>query len=153
MTVFLVHHAQAVGPKVNASQPLSEHGRIQADRFAAATASRGARPSAIWHSGRLRARQTAEAFWHACNPAAEILEVRGLHPGDPPDWIVDALRGESRDIMIVSHLPLLGRLLRLFLCGDPESATGPDFPPHGIVALERVGEGWVERWRESEAGS
>jgi phosphohistidine phosphatase len=147
MMLYLVHHAEAVGPKTDLTQPLSEHGRLQADRVALAAASRGSRPSAIWHSGKLRARQTAEAFWHACNPAAEISEVRGLKPGDSPDAILDALIGEARDIMVVSHFPLLGGLLRLLVHGDPETAAGPEFPLHGVVALERLGQGWAERWR------
>jgi len=37
---------------------------------AADLAARGARPDVVWHSGKLRARQTAEIFWRACNALA-----------------------------------------------------------------------------------
>ena len=45
---------------------------------------RGVKPDAIWHSGKLRARQTAEPLWRACNPLAEFAAARGLQPEDPP---------------------------------------------------------------------
>ena len=65
------------------AQPLSLTGRAWADRAALDAAGRGAHPAAIWHSGKLRARQTAEAFWRACNPLATFSAERGLQPGDP----------------------------------------------------------------------
>ena len=82
--VFLVHHADAVSPDVDAQRPLSERGRMQAERLAAESARRGVKPEVVWHSGKLRARQTAEALWRACNPLAEFSATRGLQPNDAP---------------------------------------------------------------------
>ena len=48
--------------------------------------------------------------------------------------------------MVVGHMPHLPRLLRLLVGGGSE-AGAPDFPAHGLVCVERQGEGWVERWR------
>ena len=76
--IVLVHHADAVGSKVDAQRPLSTAGRMHADRLAADLTTRDVRPSAIWHSGKLRARQTAEALLRACNPLAEFAAIRGL---------------------------------------------------------------------------
>ena len=107
----------------------------------------GARPVTVWHSGKLRAKQTAEAFWRACNALAELSATRDLQPDDPPLWFRDRLRGESRDILIAGHFHHLPRLLTLMIRGS-EDAPVP-FPLHGVVALETVDEGetWVERWR------
>jgi phosphohistidine phosphatase len=146
MMLYLAHHGDAVGPKVDSMQPLSEHGRLHVDKIALEAAALGVTPSVIWHSGKVRARQTAEAFWHHCNPLAELLVARGLQPGDPPEWIRDALTGEDRDVMAVGHFPHLPRLLRLLVFNDADAA-GADFPPHGLVAVERRRQGWVERWR------
>ena len=66
----------------------------------------------VWHSGKLRARQTAEAFWRACNALASFSATRDLQPEDPPEWIRDRLRGETRDILIAGHYPHLPALLR-----------------------------------------
>jgi len=142
--IVLVHHADAVGPEVDAQRPLSTAGRMHADRLAVDLAARGVRPSAIWHSGKLRAKQTAEALLRACNPLAEFAAIRGLQPTDPPEWIRDRLDGETRDVMIVGHMPSLPRILKLLLRDAPDSSR--EFPPHGAVALETDGDQWRLAW-------
>jgi len=144
--IYLVHHADALSPEVDPQRPLSDAGRKHAERLARQVSSRGVKPSAIWHSGKLRARQTAEPFLRSCNPLAEFSAIRGLQPNDPPEWIRDSLMAESREVMLVGHLPNLPRLLHLLVGGTADSPP-PDFPPHGIVALERIEDMWVERWR------
>jgi len=145
--LFLVHHGEAVGPDVDPRRPLSVHGQEAVVRLASGMAERGARPAVVWHSGKLRARQTAEACWRACNALAEFSATRDMQPDDPPDWMRDRLRGETRDVLLAGHFPHLGRLLAL-LTGEPSGSPG-DFPPHGAVALETADEGitWSEVWR------
>jgi phosphohistidine phosphatase len=132
-----------VGPEVDAQRPLSQTGRAAVERLAAEAAAHGAKPAVVWHSGKLRAKQTAEAFWRACNALAEFSATRDLQPDDPPQWIRDRLRGESRDIVMAGHYPHLPRLLAM-LTSDADA-----FPQHGVVALETNDEGetWRELWR------
>ena len=141
--MFLVHHADAVGPEVDSRRPLSALGERQAAHAAAETAARGARPAVVWHSGKLRARQTAQAFWRVCNALAEFSATSDLQPGDSPSRMRERLRGETRDVLIAGHFPHLPRLLSLLL-NVPAS-----FPQHGVVALESsdAGETWQEVWR------
>jgi phosphohistidine phosphatase len=145
--LYLVHHGDAVGPEVDPQRPLSAVGRASVDFLAGKTAARGVHPTVVWHSGKLRSKQTAEAFWRACNPLAEFSATRDLQPGDPPEWIRDRLLGETRDILLVGHFPHLPRLFALLL-GQPE-ASAPEFPSHGLVTLTAggAGEAWVEEWR------
>lgn len=145
MHLYLVHHGDAVGPDVDPRRPLSAVGRAAVDLAAAKAARHGANPTVVWHSGKLRARQTAESFWRACNALAEFAATRDLQPDDPPVWIRDRLRAEPRDILIAGHFPHLPRLLALLL--DAPERT--DFPLHGVVALvtEDDGERWREEWR------
>lgn len=147
MRLYLVHHGDAVGPDVDIRRPLSETGRGSVERLAAAAAELGARPTVVWHSGKLRARQTAEAYWRACNALAEFGATRDLQPDDPPGWMRDRLRFESRDVLLAGHYPHLPRLLAS-LRGEPEGALA-GFPPHGVVALRTDDDGqtWVEEWR------
>jgi phosphohistidine phosphatase len=144
--ILLVHHGDAVHPGVDASRPLSGRGLGEVGRLAEAAAALGAKPDIIWHSGKLRARQTAEAYWRACNPLAEFSATRGLLPDDPPNWMRDQLAGETRSIVVVGHMPHMPRLLRLLVTGDAESVT-LNFPQHGCVALELEGDRWKEIWR------
>jgi phosphohistidine phosphatase len=165
MTLYLVHHGDAVGPDVDPMRPLSARGRREVESLASRAAAHGVKPDVIWHSGKLRARQTAELFRRACQPLATCAAARGLQPDDPPGWAIDLLMEETRRIMLVGHMPHLPRLLRLLVAGTPD-ADRPDFPPHGIVELVgeqekekeekkekeelgRVRAKWVEVWRAS----
>jgi len=157
--ILLVHHGDAIGPDIEPMRPLSEPGRAASARLAAAAAARGVSPDIVWHSGKFRARQTAELFWRACNPLAIFSLARGLQPTDQPGRMLEQLKRDDRSIILVGHMPHLGRLLRA-LCGEsPDSVSTDastdvatdatiDFPVHGCVALERQGEIWKEIWRE-----
>jgi phosphohistidine phosphatase len=144
VTLYLVHHADAVGPDVDPQRPLSAAGRAHAERLSVVAAERGVKPHVIWHSGKLRARQTGEAFWRRCNPFAIFTAQRGLQPTDPPQLARDLVAGEERDLMLVGHMPNLPRLLALLARGDEDATVS--FPTHGLVAVERVVEEWVERY-------
>ena len=146
MLLLLVHHGDAVGPEVDARRPLSAAGVAGVERLAAHAAAHGVRPQVVWHSGKLRAKQTAEALWRACNALAEVSATRDLQPDDPPQWFRDRLRGETRDIIVAGHFPHLPRLLALLVTGGE---AGVDFPVHGMVALvsEDEGDTWRELWR------
>ena len=146
MHLFLVHHGVAVGPEEDARRPLSAVGLAGVALVASKAAARGAKPTVVWHSGKLRARQTAQEFWRACNPLAEFSATKDLQPDDPPQWIRDRLRAESRDIAIAGHFPHLPRVLSLLTSGGE---AGADFPINGVVALvtDDEGETWRELWR------
>ena len=141
--LYLVHHADAVGPHVDPQRPLSAAGQAHAAALAERATAAGCAPAAIWHSGKLRARQTAEAFYRVCNPFAEFQMVRGLLPEDPPMYARLLVTGETRDVMLVGHMPNLRDVLADL---SPSSAL---FPLHGIVALESTegAESWAEIWR------
>jgi phosphohistidine phosphatase len=146
MRLYLVHHGQALGPEIDARRPLSDAGRAAVERLAGVAAGRGAKPEVVWHSGKLRAKQTAEAFWRACNALADFSATRDLQPDDPPEWMRDRLRHESRDLLIAGHFPHLPRLLATLVRAEER---GGEFPAHGVVALETMDEGqtWKEVWR------
>jgi phosphohistidine phosphatase len=144
--LYLVHHGDAVGPGVDLRRPLSEPGRVDVERLATEAAARGVKPVVVWHSGKLRAKQTAEIFWRACNPLAEFSATRDLQPEDTPVWMDDRLKFEARDILLTGHFPHLPRLLALL---TSRSTPSDLFPQHGVVALRTADEGqtWTEEWR------
>jgi phosphohistidine phosphatase len=131
---------------VDPQRPLSSRGHAQAralvERFRAERARVAGLgewvPAAIWHSGKLRARQTAEVFL-TLNPFAEFKMIRGLRPDDPPDIMLRALGEESRDLVLISHLPYLAALRRGLTTLDSP------FPLHGLVLVERGADGWAEQ--------
>lgn len=146
--VFLVHHAEAVSADVDHMRPLSSRGQQQAVRVAEAALASGAMPVVIWHSGKLRARQTAEAWLRIVSPFAAFRAVRGLQPDDDPETIATALAAEEQDIAVASHLPLLPALLHRLTTGRRDRMSA-EFPLNGCVALERHGDRFEEKWRVS----
>ena len=138
-----MHHADAVGPDVDPQRPLSSRGLAQAGALASAARERGVKPDVIWHSGKLRARQTAEFYLRACNPMADFRMVRGLRPEDPPEWMRDELAAETRQVLLAGHMPHMSSLLSMLAPG------AAPFPTHGAVALERSADG---AWKEVRRG-
>jgi len=143
MNVLLIHHAEAVGPAVDPQRPLTEAGLQHAMRMAELSRNRGAAPAIIWHSGKLRSRETGHAFLRVCAPFAKFLMVRGLGPDDAPGIIHAAIQRQSQDLALVGHWPSLPALLQLL---SPASAP---MPLHGVVALTTSDHGltWSEAWR------
>jgi phosphohistidine phosphatase len=143
MRAILVHHSEALDPDVDPLRPLTTHGHDQAGWLAEQVRAAGLKPAAIWHSGKLRSRQTAEPFYRVCNPFADFKMVRGLNPGDRPRTIADALVAETGDVLLIGHRPHIGLLLEAL---SPESRS---FPLHGVVILEfeKTTAAWREIWR------
>ena len=131
MRLYLVHHANAAGPAVDAQRPLSLRGLAQAAWLAAEARVRGTRPTLIWHSGKLRSRQTAEQFLRICSPSAAFRAARGLLPTDPTMWMEDALSLEEQDTLVVGHFPHLPALAQVLGASDP-------LPLNGMIAFERT---------------
>ena len=69
--------------------------------------------------------------------------VRGLQSEDAPDLMRDELLGESRDVLLVGHMPHIADLARLM-----SRRTG-GFPMNGLIAFERNADShvWTETWR------
>lgn len=146
MLLYLVQHGRAKPKEEDPDRPLTDEGRREVDsvmllmmQFGAITAPR------IVHSGKLRARETAELI--AAKIEADVEESDGLAPNDDPaDWS-HRLEEAPSDLVIVGHLPHLQRLASLLLCGDPEART-VGFANGGIVCLGRDEESgrWSLRW-------
>lgn len=147
MRVYLVQHGEAKPESEDPARPLTERGRQEAERVARRVAEHaGTRPHRIVHSGRLRARQTAEV-WARFFPDVPLEERDGLGPNDDPSIWTERLRTEAEDLVLVGHLPHLRRLAGLLLCGDPDREVVA-FTMAGAVCLERddpTGR-WTLRW-------
>jgi phosphohistidine phosphatase len=145
--LVLVHHGDAVPGEIDPQRPLSPRGHAMVEQLAREAAAAGIAPAVVWHSGKLRARQTAEVLWRACNPLAEFHAIRGLQPEDGPWWLRDHLLGEPRAVMVVGHMPHLPRVLGCLTTGDDNAQAA--FPLNGLVMLEKEGDArvWTERGR------
>lgn len=146
MFLYLVQHAEAKREEEDPARPLSERGIQEATRVARHLARLPLPLAGIIHSQKLRARQTAELLFHHLKPLKGIREVDGLSPLDDPALWASRLESGSEDLMVVGHLPHLGRLAGLLLCGNA-SRQVIHFRMAGVVCLKRDGEdGWGIQW-------
>ncbi|RLC73076.1 MAG: phosphohistidine phosphatase SixA, partial [Chloroflexi bacterium] len=126
-------------------RPLTDRGREEVERVAQRAAEAGIRISRILHSGKLRARQTAEIFARYLSPAQGIGEVEGLSPLDDPNMAKNLIETSPEPLMLVGHLPHLSRLASALVLGE----AGREiirFRMGGVVCLVWVGEGWQFGW-------
>lgn len=144
--LYLMQHGDAVSKEVDASRPLSETGKAQIRRVADLLESQGHRPSHVCHSGKLRATQTAEIVAAALAPSLQCEEMGGLGPKDSPDALIDELSERTEDILLVSHMPLVGRLVDRLVGGTDDNSIVA-FLPGSIACLERnEDQSWVIDW-------
>lgn len=143
MKLYLIQHAEAK-PEEDALRPLTEKGEEDARLLAGLLRRLDVRVGHILHSGKLRALQTAEAVAGELKPQ-EVSVGDGLKPLDDPSAWVERLASTKDDLMLIGHMPHLGKLASRLLCGDERLKLG--FVPGSVVCLERDEAGiWFLKW-------
>ena len=145
MELLLVQHGQALSESEDPERPLSETGQEETTQVAAAIMAAGVQPNLIRHSGKARAEQTALILAAALQPPDGIDTANGLGPRDDVEALARKLVDESRDVMLVGHLPHLSRLAALLITGDADREI-VQFRNSGVVCLGREDGAWTLRW-------
>lgn len=141
MKLCLVQHGYARTKDEDPDRPLSDQGIADVALVAHHASERlKIQPSRVFHSGKTRARQTAETWGVLLDVGVE--ETNGLAPNDDPLLWTGRLQEETQDLMLVGHLPHLARLAALLLTGDSDRPV-ISFQRAGLVVLDRTEEGWV----------
>jgi phosphohistidine phosphatase len=147
MTVYLIQHGEALSREEDQERPLSERGRRAVEAVGsflgdcpAVSAGR------VVHSGRTRARETAEILVSRLSLTARLEEDDALAPdADPEIWRARLEAGDP-GVMLVGHLPHLARLAALLLGVGTEGGVVA-FRNGGMLCLEREAPGaWSVRW-------
>lgn len=146
MALFLAQHGKSRPKEVDPEQGLSPAGIADVERVATAAREHGLRVSRIIHSGKKRARQTAEIFANTLAPADGVQEQEGLKPLDDPADIAATLT-YTDDLLVVGHLPFLERLVAYLITGTVDRPV-LKFINGGMVCLDRdpAGDHWFIRW-------
>jgi phosphohistidine phosphatase len=142
---YLVRHGDAVSETLDPQRPLSGNGQEQVERAARAVAARRARVSAIFHSGILRAEQTADIMARQLAPELGVRRITGLAPPDDPAIAKAELETSPASVMLVGHLPHLGRLAGLLINGDVERHA-VEFAPATVVCVSHQSSLWRLVW-------
>ncbi len=139
--LYLVRHGEATSKEQNPARPLTESGAKEVERIAAWFTSTKLPVDEIQHSGKLRAQQTAEIFAQHLGLPGRVTESPGLSPNDDVQPVADSLSRETKSLMLVGHLPFMGRLVGYLVGGDPEQ-TVAQFDAAGVVVLQRDDDRW-----------
>jgi phosphohistidine phosphatase len=134
MKLYLVQHAKAESKDVNPERPLTEEGRRDISEVAAFIKTLSLSVDYLWHSGKTRARQTAEILAEVITVRDETAAHDGLAPNDDVKTIKEQIISANNDIMIVGHMPFVAKLASLLLTGS-ESPGIVTFRQGGIVCL------------------
>jgi phosphohistidine phosphatase len=146
MPIFLVQHGRCLPKEADPEKGLSDEGKREVERIAEVAAHYGVQVDRIVHSGKKRARQTAQRFASALKPRRGSQEMAGLRPLDAVKPVADALSGNER-LMLVGHLPFMSRLASYLVTGSAETPVF-EFQNGGIVCLnhQAASKTWIIQW-------
>lgn len=150
MLLYLVQHAEARREEEDPARPLSEKGDRDIRKVALHLSRLNFKITRILHSKKLRAKQTADILSEYVRPSGVTAESDGLAPLDDPSAWADRLKyltaSVTENIALVGHLPHLGKLASVLLCGEPERNI-VSFRMGCVACLERDEKGdWSLQW-------
>ena len=148
MKLYIMRHGQAAATAQLPEQTLTREGQAGIERLARMLGRQGIRVGQVFHSGKMRARQTAEIM--AAQIAADVEP--GIHPhikpNSDPQQLVNDIDHWHEDTLVVSHLPFIPALLGL-LTADAGGSYAITYEPGTIICLSRQNNGWQLEWVEA----
>lgn len=146
MAIYLVQHGKNLPKDVDPDKGLSEEGKEEVERVASAAEKYGLKVTAIKHSGKKRASQTAEIFASLLKPPHGVQEITGLGPLDDVSMLAGAIDPQE-EVMFVGHLPFMEKLVSYLISGSTERPL-LRFQKGGVVCLEKDRESgsWMIEW-------
>jgi phosphohistidine phosphatase len=145
MRVYLVQHGESKSEEEDPQRRLTEKGISEVQNVANFLRPLKLTVDAVWHSGKARAQRTAELLAEAVG-ARDCVIREALGPKDQVATTKEALEQTASDVMIVGHLPFLGKLAALLVTGSEENQI-VEFQFASVVCIERRDQGqWQVAW-------
>ena len=140
MYLYILQHGEAVPKDTDPERPLSEQGRRDIRILAMHMKNMDVQLGNIFHSGKLRAQQSAGLIAATLAPELELCQADGLNPNDDPAVIISDLDQMNANVLIASHMPFVSRLCSMLLTGtaDAEFASLPGT----LFCLEKTDDRW-----------
>jgi phosphohistidine phosphatase len=146
MNLYLVQHGESRSEEEDPERRLTDKGIGDVQKVAKFLFPLKLSVNVVWHSGKPRARQTAESIAEAIGATERIEQHWGLGPKDKVAPTKKALEQSSGDVMIVGHLPFLSKLVALLVTGNEEDEI-VQFQFGSVVCLEQRDAGkWKVAW-------
>ncbi|MEW5804267.1 MAG: phosphohistidine phosphatase SixA [bacterium] len=147
MKLYLIRHAQPKSYEEDPRMPLSDLGQKIMRKISEHAADRmNLVISQIWHSDKLRAKETAAILAESLGITDKMKEQKGLGPNDDVFPMQNRLTEVEGNLAIVGHLPFLSKLASLLLCGRTDAGM-IRFETGSIVCLSRDDyDNWTLDW-------
>lgn len=140
MNLYILQHGEAVPKEIDPERPLSEHGNRDIRILARHMQNMGVQLGNVFHSGKLRAEQSARLIAETLSPEIQPVQTEGLNPNDDPAVIIGDIEQMNENILIATHMPFVSRLCSTLLTGttDAEFASIPGT----LFCLEKADNKW-----------
>lgn len=147
MMIYLIQHAQAKSKEEDPNRPITDQGREEITNVSEFISENiEIEIKRIYHSGKTRAKQTAEVLNEYLQPPEGIEQADGLDPEAEVEVWLRQLNEIQEDTMLVGHLPHLNKLTSRLL-GENENKKMVDFRNAGIVCLVKSEDDlWLVLW-------
>jgi phosphohistidine phosphatase len=102
-----MQHGKPVSKEEDPDRPLSDQGKKDVEKMASFLQKYGLVIEEIFHSGKTRARQTAEIMCSRLMPRMKPQKKEGLSPLDDVEEIANRIEKNKKDLLVAGHLPHL----------------------------------------------
>ncbi len=136
MRLYIVQHGDSLPKDVDPDRPLSDRGRADIQRLTEWLLSHNVQIAQILHSGKTRAKETAEMLRPLLMAPGQIHEGEGLAPNDSPESFLHQLRDSEKDTLVAGHMPFVARTVSQALTGAPDRQL-VEFVPGSFAGIER----------------
>jgi phosphohistidine phosphatase len=144
MRIYLVQHGESKSEEEDPQRHLTDRGIEEVQRAADFLRPSKIKVDTVWHSGKARAQQTGELLAEVLR--ARLVQRAGLAPKDQVAVTKEALEQIGGNLMIVGHMPFLGKLAALLVTGSEENEI-VEFQFGCVLCLERRGDvKWKVAW-------
>jgi phosphohistidine phosphatase len=137
MKLYLVRHGEATHLAEESGRPLSQAGLKEVSIVSKFLGQHHIEIGQIYHSGKLRAEQTANELARAIQPQPKVDVLSGLLPNDEVKPILPYCNNWKKNTMLVGHLPFMGKLASTLLF-EKEEGDCIHFQTAAVLCLERA---------------
>lgn len=145
MKLYLIRHGDAEDGMADARRALSERGEDEIRKTAEFLKKNGAKVDCVYHSGLLRAKQSADIISKTLG-RPPLVSKNYLSPESPVGPFCSELIKLKKDVAVAGHMPYLGYLTAKLLTGV-ERAGLVEFKKGACICLEKENnDPWKMRW-------
>jgi len=136
MPFYIVQHGMNLTKDLDPEKGLSPQGIEDVKKIAQVAQQYGVKVARIQHSGKKRARETAEILATFLMPVLGLQEVVGINPLDDVAAFASQV-DYTIDTMVVGHLPFLERLISFLITGR-QSPIVFKLQNGGILCIDQI---------------